>query len=626
MKKFAIGLSSLLITIFNYEICLADQITGPGTNYAPFVVPNAENSDIDFYMIVTAADGEPMFDGYFHTGSADGTAAYDNGDGTFTVLVNHEIPYIPTITVPFPLNAQVPSYENKLRVFAHGGQGAHVAKWVVNRPDHATDPSKVISGEDLITSVMVWDKTANSGAGGLVDSVGENITVLCSSDMALQTAFYNSSTGNGTQSRIYMTGEEFSPFDIAAGIAESVGLSRELVVAQIPGSDFARLDGGRPFAIMVDGPHAGAAYELAAMGNMNFENVVASPYEQEKTIVLLPDDDNPGQVYLYVGMKNSDGALDIDKAGLTNGKVYGMQVNGQLDEAGINHNDTFTFHDFGDVRALDWTDIEDISDANSVTRFSKPEDMAWDTQDPNRFYFVTSGTVNPARLFRATLNDITQPELGGTLEILVDGGVTPAAGYGGFDNNTCDYNGDLFVTEDGGILSRLWYFDASEGTMEEIANHNPLFFENTGQAEYISSIGEISGLLHLSSVLGNGWYALTSMAHVDGSEPLDKLREFQFDPPYYEESQLMLMKLPVSVVVEPGPDVVIKLSFGRDYVLRFETPPGFEYQVQSSSDLDDWSDLGDTFIDDGSGMRAVSVTPADESGTFYRIIGTSVDT
>jgi hypothetical protein len=116
------------------------------------------------------------------------------------------------------------------------------------------------------------------------------------------------------------------------------------------------------------------------------------------------------------------------------------------------------------------------------------------------------------------------------------------------------------------------------------------------------------------------------MAHVDGSEPLDKLREFQFDPPYYEESQLMLMKLPVSVVVEPGPDVVIKLSFGRDYVLRFETPPGFEYQVQSSSDLDDWSDLGDTFIDDGSGMRAVSVTPADESSTFYRIIGTSVDT
>lgn len=115
------------------------------------------------------------------------------------------------------------------------------------------------------------------------------------------------------------------------------------------------------------------------------------------------------------------------------------------------------------------------------------------------------------------------------------------------------------------------------------------------------------------------------MAHVEGSEPSEKLREFQFDPPYYEEAQLMLMKLPVSVVVEPGPDVVIKLSFGRDYVLRFDTPAGFEYQVQSSSDLDAWSDVGDTFMDDGS-MRAVPVTLGDETGTFYRIMGTSVDT
>ena len=95
MKRFGIGLSTLIITIFGVEVSLADLITGPSTNLAPFVVPNAGNSDIDIYSIVSAADGEPMFDGYFHTGSADGTAAYPNGNGTFTILVNHEIPYIP---------------------------------------------------------------------------------------------------------------------------------------------------------------------------------------------------------------------------------------------------------------------------------------------------------------------------------------------------------------------------------------------------------------------------------------------------------------------------------------------------------------------------------------------------
>ena len=178
MKKLGIGILTFLLTIFGFEVSLAEQITGPGTNLAPFVVPNAENADIDFYSLVSAADGEPMFDGYFHTGAADGTAAYDNGDGTFTILVNHEIPYIPTITVPFPLNAVVPSFVNQQRVLAHGGKGAHVAKWVVNKPDHPTDPLAVISGQDLMTSVFIWDKTANTGSGGLVASLEENITVL----------------------------------------------------------------------------------------------------------------------------------------------------------------------------------------------------------------------------------------------------------------------------------------------------------------------------------------------------------------------------------------------------------------------------------------------------------------
>ncbi len=621
MKKLGIGLSTLLITIFSVEVSFAGQVTGPGTNLAPFVVPTEGNADISFYSIVSAADGEPMFDGYFHTGSADGTAAYDNGDGTFTALVNHEIPYIPSMTVSFPLSIILPNFVNEQRELAHGGKGAHVAKWVVNRPDHATDPLKVISGEDLITSVFVWDKTANSGTGGLVSSAEEYFQVFCSSDMAAPTAFYNSNTGSGTHSRIYLTGEEFSPFDIAGGIAADQGYTREQVVSLIQGSDYARLDGGRPFAIMVDGPDAGTAYELAAMGNMNFENIVASPFEQEKTVVLLTDDDQPGQFYVYVGTKNSNGALDIDKAGLTNGKIYGMQVNSQLDEANIQHNDSFTFHDFGDVRSLDWTEIENASDANSVTRFSKPEDMAWDTRNPARFYFVTSGGDNPARLFRATLNDITQPELGGTLEILVDGATTPPANYYGFDNITCDYNGDVFITEDGGFLSRLWHYDASEGSISEIANHNPLFFQDTGQAEFISNIGEISGILDLSGVLGNGWYLLTSMAHVQGAEPLDKLQNFQFNPPYYEESQLLLMNIPQSAVVDPGE--VLKLTFGKDYILRFETAPGFHYQVQSSPDMDVWTNAGAPYTDDGSGMQAAPVTPATVGSTFYRVVKTA---
>jgi len=48
-------------------------------------------------------------------GVPDGMGAYDNGDGTFTLLVNHEIP-------------------SRLRVKrAHGSVGAFVSEWIINK-------------------------------------------------------------------------------------------------------------------------------------------------------------------------------------------------------------------------------------------------------------------------------------------------------------------------------------------------------------------------------------------------------------------------------------------------------------------------------------------------------------
>jgi len=219
-------LSLLFSALWGAFPAYAEKITGPSTSFEPFVIPAVGEEDIKIYSIVTAAKNEPTFGGYFHTGAADGTASYDNGDGTFTILVNHEIPYIPSISVPFPLNQLVPSFTNQQRLLAHGGKGAHVAKWIVNKPDHATDPLKVISGEDLITSVSLWDPAAAGGQGGYVSSTAENFQVLCSADMAPGTAFFDSTSGKGTQTRLYLTGEEFAPFDVAASVAAELNRTR----------------------------------------------------------------------------------------------------------------------------------------------------------------------------------------------------------------------------------------------------------------------------------------------------------------------------------------------------------------------------------------------------------------
>ena len=60
-------------------------------------------------------------------------------------------------------------------------------------------------------------------------------------------------------------------------------------------------NGGRAFAHIVTGPGAGISYELPYLGEFAWENAVASPYEQDKTIVIGMDDSTPGQVYVYIG-------------------------------------------------------------------------------------------------------------------------------------------------------------------------------------------------------------------------------------------------------------------------------------------------------------------------------------
>jgi len=66
-------------------------------------------------------------------GIPDGLGAYDNGDGTFTVLLNHE----------FPASSGV--------VRAHGAKGAFVSRWVVDK-----ETLQVTSGEDLIKRVYQY--------------------------------------------------------------------------------------------------------------------------------------------------------------------------------------------------------------------------------------------------------------------------------------------------------------------------------------------------------------------------------------------------------------------------------------------------------------------------------------
>jgi hypothetical protein len=432
-----------------------EGLTGPSTLTTPYLLPSKQ--DVKFTSILTAGDS---IGSYKMSGLADGTGAFDNGDGTFTLLVNHEI-------------------GNTLGVTrAHGQKGAFVSKWTINKNDLS-----VVSGSDLIQNVKLWDGTTYQTYNSVNTTATAAMTRLCSADLPEVSAFYNAKTGLGTQARIFMNGEE-------AG-AE-----------------------GRAFAHVVTGTEAGTTYELPKMGKYSFENSVANPFTGDKTVVVGTDDATPGQVYVYVGTKTNTGN-EIEKAGLTNGKLFGVAVTGLTAEVSNSiptANTAFTLADLGNVENITGATLNTNSINAGVTNFLRPEDGAWDPSNPNDFYFVTTNAfANPSRLWKLHFSDLTKPELGGTITAVLDGTEGPKM----MDNLTIDNAGHILIQEDPGnqsYLAKIWEYNTQTDNITQIAVHDDTRFV-TGSANYLTQDEEASGIIDVQTILGKGMFLLVDQAH-----------------------------------------------------------------------------------------------------------------
>ena len=222
--------------------------------------------------------------GYKMVGIPDGLGAFDNNDGTFTLLMNHELGNTLGITR------------------AHGAIGAFVSKWVINKSN-----LNVVSGSDLITSVYGWN-TGTQSSDASTTAVAFNR--FCSADLPAVNAFYNPSSGLGTQSRIYMNGEEGSTTGYAvASVASGANIGKAYILGK--------------FNLTTNGSG------LTAVGA--WENLLANYYPQDKTVVIGNNDGGTGimngSIAVYVGTKTNTGT-EVDKAGLTNGTLKFVNVTG----------------------------------------------------------------------------------------------------------------------------------------------------------------------------------------------------------------------------------------------------------------------------------------------------------
>src|SRR5262245_16559601 len=105
---------------------------------SPYVVP--VNPAVTTQAILTVGDSVGT---YRMVGIPDGLGAFDNGDGTFTLLMNHEL----------GTTSGIPR--------AHGNAGAFVSEWVIRKSDLT-----VLSGRDFIgdaTSIFLSNNIQATG-------------------------------------------------------------------------------------------------------------------------------------------------------------------------------------------------------------------------------------------------------------------------------------------------------------------------------------------------------------------------------------------------------------------------------------------------------------------------------
>lgn len=443
----------------------APAVQGPSSSTTPYLV--SQRPGVVTASLLTVGD---VVGGYKMVGIPDGLGAYDNGDGTFTVLMNHELGTSAGVTR------------------AHGATGSFVSKWTISK-----DSLAVLSGEDLIKQVKSWDGTSWR-------TVTTALNRLCSADLPDESAFYNSASGKGTQHRIFMNGEE-------AGT------------------------GGRALAHVVEGPDAGSSYILPGLGRASWENIVAMPGTGDKTVVVGLDDSGGGQVYVYIGEKKSTGN-DVEKAGLTGGKLYGLKISGvaaESDTTVLRESGTsFELVEIPNAAGLSGAELEAVSTELGVSALARPEDGSWDPSNTAGFYFATTASFNGiSRLWHLNFDDAADVAAGGTAHIAV---ASPAVdptksnaeqdGPRMMDNITVNDRGQVFMQEDPGgndYLSGVFQYDPATGKAIRVARHDAGRFAPDA-AKFLTRDEESSGIIPVP-FLGEGKYLFDVQAHYKSGDP-----------------------------------------------------------------------------------------------------------
>ena len=346
--------------------------------------------------------------------------------------------------------------------------------------------------------------------------------------------FYNESTKNGYKGQLFFPNEEDG-------------------------------DIGRAFAVTKDGD----AVALPRLGLFQWENTIPAPNQTDTTLVMGMEDGpagNVSQLWVYAGSKQKNGE-PVAKAGLTNGDDHVLDAVDQAVSTDTQWRATYDVGEAAPVRIVDneWNqtgagqNADGLRDGLSLNRI---EDGYFDPNNPNDFYFLTTeggqnnGESPSGPLYRdggglwlLRWADIENPDLGGTLTLLLDGSEEIGEGEAKMhkpDNMAIDTHGNLLIQEDPGNvnhLARIVAYRISDGALGVVARFDEALFGTgaTADPNRYTIDEESSGIIDAEAFLGEGAFIFDAQIHTTKHLPAGTgpgtVQE------YVENGQLLTLKV-----------------------------------------------------------------------------------
>ncbi len=424
----------------------APPVAGAGTFTATMLKDVAGGAELSISSLITNGEftnGIAPGSVYVPPGIFDGQGAYANGDGTYTLLVNHEVgASVGYAYTAEGLNASV--------------TGSRISRFIVDidADDKASNgfQSRILSGG------LAYDKVIGDDTNGF--------DRFCSANLVEANSF---GAGRGFADRIYLTGEEV--FGGAGGSFYAL--------------DTANSD----------------LHQVKAFGKGTWESATAIDTGSANTVAVLLFDDAKAPLRLWVGQKTAGGFLERNGLAEANGALYTF-VPTALAETGV---DDSAGPDSDDLKALalgsplagSWVKIEkpadkasyaDLTDAEIRTlandlgalQLSRIEDGEVNPLNGQQAAFVSTGTKDftsgdlYGNVYTLSFTDAfgADGRLASTgassLRVIYDADrlADPTTGLRNPDNLTWSADGSLYLQEDRANGGGLDIANGNFGTQE----------------------------------------------------------------------------------------------------------------------------------------------------------------